>query len=148
MASMTHGLMIVWADGAARTSTWKRQDRAAGSAVRSHVYGSATVSTENQAVAIAAYALERNLTIVRTYIDQARSGLRFKNRIGLRGLIGDIVDHKADFVLSWFMTSAAGVASRISTRAPTTSLFARRPASLSSTVQNSLKTMIALHPPS
>lgn len=105
-------------------------------------------STENQAVAIAAYALERNLTIVRTYIDQARSGLRFKNRIGLRGLIGDIVDHKADFVLSWFMTSAAGVASRISTRAPTTSLFARRPASLSSTVQNSLKTMIALHPPS
>ncbi|MBR1251335.1 recombinase family protein [Bradyrhizobium sp. AUGA SZCCT0169] len=54
-------------------------------------------STENQAAAIAAYALERNLTIVRTYIDQARSGLRFKNRIGLRGLISDIVDHKADF---------------------------------------------------
>ena len=33
-------------------------------------------STENQAAAIAAYAAERRLSIVRTYVDHGRSGLR------------------------------------------------------------------------
>jgi DNA invertase Pin-like site-specific DNA recombinase len=54
-------------------------------------------STENQAAAIAAYALERNLAIVRTYIDNARSGLRISNRKALQDLIGDVQERRADF---------------------------------------------------
>jgi DNA invertase Pin-like site-specific DNA recombinase len=54
-------------------------------------------STENQAAAIAAYALERNLAIVQTYIDNGRSGLRISNRKGLQGLIGDVQERRANF---------------------------------------------------
>jgi hypothetical protein len=44
-------------------------------------------STENQAATIAAYAARRNMAIVRTYVDNARSGLRINNRKGLQELI-------------------------------------------------------------
>ena len=54
-------------------------------------------STENQAAAIAAYAARRNLTIVRTYVDNARSGLHINNRKGLQDLISDVRDRRADF---------------------------------------------------
>lgn len=54
-------------------------------------------STENQADAIAAYAVRRNLTIVRTYADEGRSGLRLENRDSLRRLISDVQVGKADF---------------------------------------------------
>jgi DNA invertase Pin-like site-specific DNA recombinase len=54
-------------------------------------------STENQAAAIGAYADQRNLTIVRTYVDKARSGLRINNRKGLQDLISDVRDRRADF---------------------------------------------------
>jgi len=37
-------------------------------------------SIPNQAAAIATYAQQRHFTIVRTYIDEGRSGLRIKGR--------------------------------------------------------------------
>ncbi|NOJ50698.1 recombinase family protein [Bradyrhizobium archetypum] len=54
-------------------------------------------SIQNQAAAIAAYAQQRNLTIVRTYVDEGRSGLRIKGRPGLIELIEDVQSGTADF---------------------------------------------------
>jgi DNA invertase Pin-like site-specific DNA recombinase len=54
-------------------------------------------SIQNQAAAIAAYAQQRNLTIVRTYVDEGRSGVRIKGRPGLIELIEDVQSGKADF---------------------------------------------------
>jgi DNA invertase Pin-like site-specific DNA recombinase len=54
-------------------------------------------SLENQAAGIAAFAASRNLTIVRTYEDKGRSGLRFGNRRGLQSLIADVEGRRADF---------------------------------------------------
>ena len=54
-------------------------------------------SIQNQAAAIAAYAQQRNLSIVRTYVDEGRSGLRIKGRPGLIELIEDVQSGKADF---------------------------------------------------
>lgn len=54
-------------------------------------------SIQNQAAAIAAFAQQQNLAIVCTYIDEGRSGLRFKGRIGLIELIDDVRSGRADF---------------------------------------------------
>jgi DNA invertase Pin-like site-specific DNA recombinase len=54
-------------------------------------------SPQNQAAAIAAYAQQQNLTIVRTYTDEGRSGLRIKNRAGLTELIDEVCSGHADF---------------------------------------------------
>jgi DNA invertase Pin-like site-specific DNA recombinase len=54
-------------------------------------------SIENQAVVIGAYAEARNLTIVHTYRDQGESGLRLRNRAGLRQLLEDVQSDVADF---------------------------------------------------
>lgn len=54
-------------------------------------------SIQNQAAAIAAFAQQKNLTIVRTYVDEGRSGLRIKGRAGLLKLIGDVSSGEADF---------------------------------------------------
>src|SRR5215212_727772 len=54
-------------------------------------------SIQNQAAAIAAYAQQRNLSIVRTYVDEGRSGLRIKGRPGLIELIEDVQSGNADF---------------------------------------------------
>jgi DNA invertase Pin-like site-specific DNA recombinase len=54
-------------------------------------------SIQNQAAAIAAYAQQRSLTIVRTYVDEGRSGLRIKGRAGLIELIEDVRSARADF---------------------------------------------------
>ncbi|MBB4257307.1 recombinase family protein [Bradyrhizobium sp. CIR3A] len=54
-------------------------------------------SIQNQAAAIAAYAQDKNLTIIRTYIDEGRSGLRLKGRTGLVELIDDVRSGCADF---------------------------------------------------
>ncbi|WP_065754463.1 recombinase family protein [Bradyrhizobium paxllaeri] len=54
-------------------------------------------SIQNQAAAIAAYAQQRNLTIVRTYVDEGRSGLRINGRSGLIELIEDVQSGNADF---------------------------------------------------
>ena len=54
-------------------------------------------SIENQVVVIAAYAERHGLTIVRTYRDEGESGLRIRNRKGLRELIDDVSSGRADF---------------------------------------------------
>jgi len=54
-------------------------------------------SIQNQAAAIAAYAQQKNLTIVRTYVDEGRSGLRIKGRAGLIELIDDVQSGRAEF---------------------------------------------------
>ena len=54
-------------------------------------------STQNQAAAIAAYAQQRNLTIVRTYVDEGRSGVRINRRPALAELIKDVQSGNTDF---------------------------------------------------
>ena len=54
-------------------------------------------SIKNQMAAIAAYAEANSLTIVRTYRDEGRSGLRIKGRPGLIELIEDVQSGQADF---------------------------------------------------
>ena len=54
-------------------------------------------SIENQAAAIAVYAQTNGLTIVHTYRDEGISGLRIKNRMGLKRLIEDVQSGCAAF---------------------------------------------------
>ncbi|GAB2871768.1 recombinase family protein [Paraburkholderia jirisanensis] len=54
-------------------------------------------STENQRQAIAEYAFKHDMIVVRTYIDEGKSGLTFKGRPGLKALIGDVTQMRADF---------------------------------------------------
>jgi DNA invertase Pin-like site-specific DNA recombinase len=54
-------------------------------------------SIQNQAAAIAAFAQQQNLTIVRTYVDEGRSGLGIKGRAGLIELIDDVRSGQTDF---------------------------------------------------
>lgn len=54
-------------------------------------------STQNQAAAIAVYAAQHDLMIVRTYADEGRSGLRIQRREGLIALIDDVRSGRADF---------------------------------------------------
>ena len=54
-------------------------------------------SIKNQMAAIATYAEANALTIVRTYSDEGRSGLRIKGRPGLIELIEDVQSGHADF---------------------------------------------------
>jgi len=48
-------------------------------------------SLDNQADAISRYAQDRDFFVVKTYCDVAKSGLRLKNRLGLRQLLKDVV---------------------------------------------------------
>src|SRR5579863_4862923 len=52
---------------------------------------------ENQAAALAAYAARRNISIVRTYSDLGRSGVRIAGRDALQQLIRDVQRGRADF---------------------------------------------------
>ncbi len=54
-------------------------------------------SRENQADAIAEYAQEHGFTVVKTYSDAAKSGLRLKNRTGLKQLLKEVVDGQVNF---------------------------------------------------
>jgi DNA invertase Pin-like site-specific DNA recombinase len=54
-------------------------------------------STLNQMAAIAAYAARRNLTIVRTYADEGRSGLDLNGRSALQTLLRDVQNGQADY---------------------------------------------------
>ena len=54
-------------------------------------------SIPNQMAAIALYAAEHELIIVRTYVDQATSGLKLSNRPGLIELLNDVQSGSADF---------------------------------------------------
>jgi DNA invertase Pin-like site-specific DNA recombinase len=54
-------------------------------------------SIQNQEDAITKYAAQRSLTIVRTYEDEGRSGLRIFGRYGLRELIDDVRFKRSNF---------------------------------------------------
>jgi DNA invertase Pin-like site-specific DNA recombinase len=54
-------------------------------------------STENQSRIIHEYAARRGMTIVKTYSDAGKSGLRLDGRDGLKQLIHDVESGKADF---------------------------------------------------
>jgi DNA invertase Pin-like site-specific DNA recombinase len=54
-------------------------------------------SISNQQIAIAKYASDHNITIVRSYRDPARTGLTMRNRHGLKQLISDVHDPHRDF---------------------------------------------------
>jgi len=54
-------------------------------------------STENQSDTITKYAARRGLTIVRTYEDAGKSGLRLEGREALKQLIADVRNQQADF---------------------------------------------------
>jgi len=54
-------------------------------------------STENQVDAISRFAEARNMLTVRTYSDEARSGLNIEGRNGLRDLIRDVETGRADY---------------------------------------------------
>lgn len=54
-------------------------------------------SIQNQSKVIDTYAAIHNLTIVRTYTDAGRSGLRLEGRDALQRLIDDVQSGKADF---------------------------------------------------
>ncbi|MBI3700844.1 MAG: recombinase family protein [Afipia sp.] len=54
-------------------------------------------SIENQASAIAIYAAKRGLTIVRSYEDAGKSGLKIGNRAGLKRLLEDVKSGNTDF---------------------------------------------------
>jgi DNA invertase Pin-like site-specific DNA recombinase len=54
-------------------------------------------SPKNQRAAIAAYAAQRGITIVRSYADEGRSGLTIFGRNGLNDLIQDVQQGRADF---------------------------------------------------
>lgn len=54
-------------------------------------------STENQAEAIAEYAVRHGMEIVRTYADEGKSGLNIAGRDSLRAMIADVEAGTADF---------------------------------------------------
>lgn len=54
-------------------------------------------STENQMDAVSRFAEARSMQIVRTYSDEARSGLNIEGRNGLRDLIRDVESGRADY---------------------------------------------------
>lgn len=54
-------------------------------------------STENQAAAIAEYALRHGMHIVRTYEDSGKSGLNLKGRSGLQTLLHDVREPNPGF---------------------------------------------------
>ena len=54
-------------------------------------------SLQNQADAIGKYALDRGFEVVKTYSDAAKSGLRLKNRGGLKQLLKDVVEGQVAF---------------------------------------------------
>lgn len=54
-------------------------------------------STANQSIAIRHYAAQRNITIVRTYADEGKSGLRLDGREALQQLLTDVQSGGAPF---------------------------------------------------
>src|SRR6266851_7967314 len=54
-------------------------------------------SIANQQAAIRQYASERGFTIVRTYADEGKSGLKLQGRHGLIELLTDVQERRTDY---------------------------------------------------
>jgi len=65
-------------------------------------------STENQMDVLRRYAEGRSMQIIRTYSDEARSGLNIEGRNGLRQLLSDVRPAVRTIPTFWFMTLAVG----------------------------------------
>src|SRR5882757_10250845 len=77
-------------------------------------------STQYQADAIAAYALQRGFTVVRTYKDEGRSGLLLHGRDALQNLLADVRSGRAGFETILVYDVSRWVVSRMPTKALTT----------------------------
>jgi len=96
-------------------------------------------STLNQAEAIAGYAAAHNIEVVRTYSDDARSGLQLNGRPGLKLLLSDVEAGKANFDVILVYDVSRWGRFRMPMKVPTTNIFARSPAFLSSIVLKILR---------
>ncbi len=56
-------------------------------------------STENQSDTIARYAAQRGISIVRTYADEGKSGLKLDGREALQAMIEDVETGRADYTV-------------------------------------------------
>ena len=54
-------------------------------------------SIDNQVSAIASYAAQNNIEIVRTYADEGRSGVQLKGRLALSEFLADVRDRRANY---------------------------------------------------
>src|SRR5438067_4194912 len=54
-------------------------------------------SIENQAIAIAAYAVQHDISVVKSYVDKAKSALTLGRRYALKQLLHDVRRGQADF---------------------------------------------------
>ena len=90
-------------------------------------------STVNQSAAIALYAAAHNIGIVRSFVDEGKSGTTIKGRKALQELLRTVESGTADFDL-------------ILAKPHTTSFCARKPALAFATVPSNLKTTTAQRP--
>jgi DNA invertase Pin-like site-specific DNA recombinase len=104
-------------------------------------------STENQMAAIQEYAHKNGFEIVRTYGDEARSGLDLKHCPGLSKLLGDVWNEQADYsAVLVYDVSRWGRFQDVSMNPLTTNSCARAGVSGSTTVRNCSQTMTARAP--
>ncbi|MDE0853706.1 MAG: recombinase family protein, partial [Nevskia sp.] len=54
-------------------------------------------SVEYQSEAIRKYAVQHHMTVVRSYVDDGRSGLTLQGRPGLKKLLNDVISGDVDF---------------------------------------------------
>jgi DNA invertase Pin-like site-specific DNA recombinase len=85
-----------------REATDRRAERASGGPIRAAQYVRMSTehqkySTANQSDAILRYAQQRGFTLVRTYEDEGKSGLRLDGRDALKRLISDVRSGNVDF---------------------------------------------------
>ena len=100
-------------------------------------------STENQSDAILQYAVRCGFDIVRTYVDNGKSGLRLDGRDALKQLRSMSKAAPRGSRPFSSTTSAAGAASRTPTRAPITNMSAGARVSRSAIVPSNSKTTAA-----
>ena len=91
-------------------------------------------SIVNQSAVIGEYAKQHGFEIVRTYSDEARSGLDLAQRPGLRELLNDVIGGTHYFKAILVYDVSRWAASRTAMKARTTSFFASRAVLGSTTV--------------
>ena len=76
-------------------------------------------STDNQLDAIVRYAHAHGMQVARTYSDSGRSGLNLAGREGLRDLLHDVENGRADYSVILVYDVVVGDAFKMQTRVPT-----------------------------
>ena len=101
----------------------------------------------NQMDAIGRYADERKIQIVRTYLDEARSGLNIEGRNGLRDLIRDVEIGRADYTDVLVYDVSRWGDSRMWMKVPITSTSVNEPTFASTIALSSSRMTGACHQP-